>query len=256
MLKAHFLNVGKGNCTVIEFPSGRLSMIDIDNSRTDNDEDLTDPIDYYKNKFSNQSLFRFILTHPDMDHMSGLNKLSQIITFQNFWDTEHNKKMNSDDWENSPYDKNDWEKYLEFRQSTKNPQCLQLYQGATSECCWTQDGITIFSPTKKLVDLANDKEEYNHLSYVIKLQYNGVKVLFGGDATVEAWDEIHENYNDEDLQADIFLAPHHGNNFFNQLLCVAFISIIRGKFFLQKVVKHFIHVPHAVMILLVVIFGN
>jgi len=29
----HFLNVGKGNCTVIEFPSERLSVIDIDDSR-------------------------------------------------------------------------------------------------------------------------------------------------------------------------------------------------------------------------------
>ena len=29
----YFLNVGKGNCTIIDFPSGHLSVIDIDDSR-------------------------------------------------------------------------------------------------------------------------------------------------------------------------------------------------------------------------------
>ncbi len=30
-LKIHFLNVGRGDCTIIEFPSGNLTMVDIDN---------------------------------------------------------------------------------------------------------------------------------------------------------------------------------------------------------------------------------
>ena len=31
-LDFHFLNVGHGDCTIIDFPSGNLSMIDINNS--------------------------------------------------------------------------------------------------------------------------------------------------------------------------------------------------------------------------------
>ncbi len=30
-LKAHFLNVGRGDCTIVEFPSGRVAMVDIYN---------------------------------------------------------------------------------------------------------------------------------------------------------------------------------------------------------------------------------
>ncbi len=30
-LVVHFLNVGRGDCTIIEFPSGRVGMVDIDN---------------------------------------------------------------------------------------------------------------------------------------------------------------------------------------------------------------------------------
>jgi competence protein ComEC len=34
MLRIHFLNVGHGDCTIISHPSGRLTMIDINNSKT------------------------------------------------------------------------------------------------------------------------------------------------------------------------------------------------------------------------------
>lgn len=212
MLKAHFLNVGKGNCTIIEFPSGRLAMVDIDNSQVDDGDSRTDPVDYYRNKFSNKNLFRFILTHPDMDHMSGLSEFSDSdnVTIDHFWDTEHDKQMDSD-WDNSPYNEEDWDRYQEFRQSTKDPKCLRLYQKETAECCWVEDGITIMAPTKTLVELAKKTEEYNHLSYVLKCEYAGVKFLLGGDATKEAWDEINSAFNASDLKADIFLAPHHGS---------------------------------------------
>ena len=33
MLKIHFLNVGHGDCTLLEFPSGRTTLIDINNSK-------------------------------------------------------------------------------------------------------------------------------------------------------------------------------------------------------------------------------
>lgn len=212
MMKIHFLNVGKGNCTIIEFPSGHLTMIDIDNSKIDdNDDALTEPIDYFLSKFPNQSLFRFILTHPDMDHLSGLNQLATKVSIINFWDTNHNKSFSDEDWEGSPYDKKDWEKYLTLRKSESDPKALQLYRDATSECCWTQDGISILSPSASLVKLANNKEEYNHLSYVLRIEYAGVKVILGGDASKEAWDEIYKHYKDEFLKADVFLAPHHGS---------------------------------------------
>jgi len=108
MLGVHFLNVGKGNCTILDFPSGRLSMIDIDNSRISGDEEvLTDPIEYLLSNFKNPELFRFVLTHPDMDHMSGLDELANKVFIRNFWDTKHNKTISEDDWKSSSYNKED-----------------------------------------------------------------------------------------------------------------------------------------------------
>ncbi len=109
----HSLNVGKGNCTIIEFNSGRIGMVDIDDSRVPDENKfveakkagLTDPVGYFKSVFPDKEIFRFILTHPDMDHMSGLNRLINegSIYIRNFWDTAHNKAFLPEDWENSPY---------------------------------------------------------------------------------------------------------------------------------------------------------
>lgn len=239
-MKIHFLNVGKGNCTILDFPSERLSMIDIDNSRIeDNEGALTDPIEYFQNNFKGRSLFRFILTHPDMDHMSGLDELASKVSIGNFWDVEHNKTISEDEWKTSPYKKEDWERYLTLRKSSESPKCLQLLRGQTSECCWTQDGIKILSPSKNLVELSakssEDDQKYNHLSYVLMVEYAGIKVLLGGDASIEAWEEILNECGKGSLKADLFLAPHHGSknnihkNAFEAIApdCVI-VSVVRG----------------------------
>jgi len=229
MLKIHFLNVGKGNCTIIDFPSGDLSMIDIDNSRISDDEEvLTDPIEYFQSKFKNRELFRFILTHPDMDHMSGLNELANNVFIRNFWDTKHAKTISEGEWEGSPYNKEDWERYLEFRKSSEEPKCLRIYRGQTSECCWTQDNIEILSPSASLVELSakaseKDSQKYNHLSYVLMVRYAGRKVLLSGDASIDAWEDILTECGEKTLESDIFLAPHHGSE--NNILENAFKAI-------------------------------
>ena len=42
MLRVHFLNVGNGDCTIISHPSGRLTMIDINNSQDYDSESFTE----------------------------------------------------------------------------------------------------------------------------------------------------------------------------------------------------------------------
>ncbi len=150
-LIAHFLNVGHGDCTIIELPSGRLMMIDINNSKSLPDEDvaalaaasgvspyefkrrgsfaygrswedyykslLVDPYDYYRANFAGRPIFRYVQTHPDMDHMSGLHRFffQERVPLLNFWDAAHHKEMTKDDFASSPYDDRDWLAYKALR---------------------------------------------------------------------------------------------------------------------------------------------
>src|ERR1700676_1222197 len=161
-LDIHFLDVGHGDCTIVDFPN-RLTVVDINNCKAFDKEmesefdhryrprlptallappppnpflippppptnpfssyagalaglgglttlsqlmsqkteaqkklqeakdKLTNPIDYLNANFTGRPIFRYIQTHPDMDHMAGLYKLwvEDGVQIYNFWDTSH-----------------------------------------------------------------------------------------------------------------------------------------------------------------------
>ena len=221
-MELHFINVGKGNCTIIDFPSGRLSVIDIDDSRSISEGEKTtierlqkakpnNPIDYILDNFSNDEIFRFILTHPDMDHMSGIKTLFKKKYVRNFWHVPENKP-NPGNWENSPYDKADWDFYQSLKdKKVSNVIIINAIRNATADCCWVQDGIKILSPSKALIEKAEESGEYDHLSYVLQITYKGIRVMLTGDASKTALDDIVANYDTEKLQSSILLAPGHGS---------------------------------------------
>ncbi|OGE75242.1 MAG: hypothetical protein A3I07_02500 [Candidatus Doudnabacteria bacterium RIFCSPLOWO2_02_FULL_42_9] len=222
MLDFHFINVGKGSCAIADFSSGHLSVIDIDDSRALSAKEkesmrllkkaeLTNPIDYILRNFSGEEIFRFILTHPDMDHMSGIKTLFEKKYVRNLWDVP-NHKPDPESWDNSPYDKNDWDFYQSLREKkVKGTNIVNPLRNATADCCWVQDGIKILSPDKVLMEKAEESEEYDHLSYVIQINYNGVRAMLTGDASKPALDNIVANYKAENLQSSILLAPGHGS---------------------------------------------
>ena len=97
-----------------------------------------------------------------------------------------------------------------MRNNKKNITVVNPLRNQTSDCCWTQDKICILSPNEELIKKAEDCGEYDHLSYVLMIDYSGKKILLGGDSTKFAWENILECYGNY-LEADIFLAPGHGS---------------------------------------------
>lgn len=113
MAQLHFLNVGEGDCSVIQHNDGTVTMIDIccANLATNTieksfstesfkglrgnfnqKESPTNPIGYLKT-LGVTSIFRYIQTHPDMDHMDGLLQLKNNYAIMNFWDTKNSKEQ-------------------------------------------------------------------------------------------------------------------------------------------------------------------
>lgn len=246
MIQFHFLNVGKGNCTLIEFPSYRLSIIDIDDSQAVSAKErafmqllkeasLTNPTEYVTSNFLKKEIFRFILTHPDMDHMSGIKELFNKVYVRNFWDPPNNKP-DPEDWEISPYKKDDWDFYQQLKsRKVENLTVISPLRNAKSDCCWVQDNIRILSPSEELITIANNEEDWNISSYVFMIEYQDNKILLGGDATQETWSDIIKNYDYKYLESDIFLAPHHGskNNISTDILDIVkprlvIVSVAKG----------------------------
>ena len=251
-LVAHFLNVGHGDCTFVELPSGRLMMIDINTSKSLPDTDkqalaaakgitvrefagaglrmgkrswqdyyeslLVDPHDYYLAIFSGREIFRYVQTHPDMDHMTGLHRFFWLhkVPLLNFWDTANSKQLSKADFEHSRYDYQDWLTYQALR-AGRGPQKEQEHRvlkitRMDSGQYWTDDGIQVFSPTDQLVGGFNDSGDFNDCSYVFKISFGGRSLVLPGDAEEPAWKSMLSELAPGLLSCDILKAAHHGRD--------------------------------------------
>jgi len=135
MPTVHFLNVSAGDCSIIQHASGHVSMIDVcDGNLADPDESAsarallkslvgkggdgscncqmaeypTNPIPYAKS-LGISSLFRFILSHPDMDHMDGLDAVCTSIGIDKLWDA--GVKRDKPPFGGTAYKEEDWDRY-------------------------------------------------------------------------------------------------------------------------------------------------
>jgi beta-lactamase superfamily II metal-dependent hydrolase len=249
-LRIHFLNVGHGDCTFVELPSGRLMMIDINNSKSLPETDvkalashqglstfafrstrrmvagqyrswedyyrslLVDPAEYYARHFRGRGIFRYIQTHPDMDHMTGLHRFfwQDRVPLANFWDVRHGKTMTKGELDDSPYNWADWRTYERLRQGIgpdDKHKVLHNLRGATGNL-WTEDDIEILSPTQDLIDDCDNDGEYNDCSYVLKLSHAGRTIILPGDAGDAAWESILAKPGPDEILCDILKASHHG----------------------------------------------
>jgi len=232
-IKFHFLNVGDGDCTIVDFPErqwvstgekidSRIMMIDIHHH--DDHYEYENIIDYYKQNFGYRSIFRFICTHPHKDHLKGIRKLFEDsgISIINFWDLEHEFEPQKEGTEWEEY-KEDWEIYCKLRKTKDEERlCVRRYWDHNKNIkYWDEDRIQILSPSIELYKLAHKKEdgtdrcpeeiEIHTMPYVLLIRINNLKVLLSSDANQRCWDFILNKYRNDISNIDILKAPHHGS---------------------------------------------
>lgn len=243
----HFLNVLEGDCNIIQHDSGRTTVIDISNGYNDYDtaEEIavknselrkamydrtqvpTDKKDYKQKKIPDnpifylkekgiKNIFRFIVTHPDMDHLDGIKDLFDEFQISNFWDTD-NKKEISDKAGSGGYNLEDWKFYKSLRDGKISPSTRLTYFSNNSNLYYNQDNIEILSPTPSIVKACNEKGNWNDSSYVIlytppKANGGHWKILIAGDSEDLTWEHIVTNHADKIKNIDILFAPHHGRD--------------------------------------------
>ncbi len=239
MPKVHFLNVRNGDCSIIQHNSKRVSVIDVNcasipvmgksagfsmaeryqrrpwepvpgNYGQKEDED--NPILYLR-KLQIPQIFRFILTHPDMDHLGGIEDLFTEFRPSNFWDTANTKEFAPGSFGSRTDLEADWGFYKNLRDSDSdtNPKRLVYYSGNSYDY-FKEDGLAILAPTPELVAAGNKKRNWNDASYVILYRSCGKKILFSGDSEDKTWEHILANWHDDVANLDVLVAPHHGRH--------------------------------------------
>ena len=239
MASVHFVNVAPGDCTIIRHWSDRVSMIDICDGNIEPPslllkalreaaetqrprgnfrmcEEPTNPIDYARS-LGITNIWRFILTHPDMDHMDGFKRVGDRLGIANFWDSGARKSAKPD-FEGSPYREEDWDTYVAVRDGkTSTLSGLRAegdkFQFANmDEKGGSGDGLSILAPSRELLVDIDEDDDLNDASYILLYRSSGGKVLLPGDAHDAAWEHVLASHRSDVSNCSVLMAPHHGRD--------------------------------------------
>jgi len=240
MARVHLMNVSPGDCTIIEHKTGRVTMIDICDGNLETrveqaresmameshvatkgvrgnfrmGDHPSNPINYLSD-LGIKNIFRFILTHPDMDHMDGLAQLLERKSVANFWDTGARRKMNLESW-GRQYKKEDWEAYERLiAGKQEGTTSLTKLAGALFEFAnkgESQDGLFIVAPNEDLLCDPDENDDINTSSYIINYRNDAGSFVFPGDAHDDSWEYALREHKERLENCDFLLAPHHGRD--------------------------------------------
>lgn len=219
-LQINFLDVGQGDCIVIELPDDKTMMIDTGDTSNANEQVISEFL------ASNNITYidYFLLTHSDEDHVGNAdwlidNYAVRYIFRPNVYSV-HSKTDDLPETFNRKVTggfKCNTVCYSDFLISAYNEQdCTIEYFNKDSDFTNTMtcngESMTytfdFLTPVAKREDVKYG--DPNNYSPIMTLEYAGKKVMFTGDAEEDMIEEFCENYGD-DINVDILKVGHHGS---------------------------------------------
>ena len=204
-------NGEQGDMFYIQHGTSNFSIIDC----CLNDDTKDDIISEILEKKKEKNITRVISTHPDEDHICGLEYLDEKIGIVNFYCVENSatKKEKSDSFKH----------YCKLRDDAQKS--YYVYKGCKRK--WMNDcnendpqdngcaGINFLWPItsnshyKEALQKASDGTAFNNISPVFTYGLNkGVNVMWMGDMEHDFLEKIEDSISWQEV--DILFAPHHG----------------------------------------------
>ncbi|MFB6468536.1 MBL fold metallo-hydrolase [Cytobacillus sp. Hz8] len=205
-------SVGNGDTFYIKHGSSNFTIIDCCLDDDNKDAIVNEIITESKGK----DITRFISTHPDDDHICGLEYLDDKIGIINFYCVK-NEATKTDE-------SVDFDRYCKLRDSSK---AFYLYKGCKRKWMNKNDkndgknygssGINIQWPIvdnseyKNALSNAKDGKSPNNISPIFTYSFNGgATVMWMGDIENTFLGKIKDEIDWKKI--DILFAPHHGRD--------------------------------------------
>lgn len=183
-LLVHFIDVGQGDSILIQFPDGRISLID--GGTRSSAEKVVDYID----GLDIQRIDYLIATHPHEDHIGGLPDVIRNFDIGKIYMPKREATT----------------KIFEELITEINNKGLKINVAKANDSIIDEDGL-------KFIILAPNSEDYsetNDFSVVTKLEYKNNSFIFTGDAEKDS--EIEMINNNYKLKSDVLKVGHHGGS--------------------------------------------
>lgn len=198
-------SVGNGDMFAIRHGSDNFTIIDC----CLNDENIYDILSEIEILGNNKSIHRFISTHPDDDHIKGLELLDAQEKILNFYCVKNEatkKEITSS-----------FKKYCELRDSYKafyiKQDCYRRWMNRDSDERKSAN-IDILYPNidnvffKEALEKAKKGESPNNISAIIKYNSGSFKFMWMGDLETDFMNNIKDDIKLPKI--NFLFAPHHG----------------------------------------------
>ena len=192
-----FIDVGHGDSILLELPKGKRMLIDGGGLRDDRFDIGKNVIAPFLWKKKIRKIDTLVLTHPDPDHLKGLNFIASNFSIDQFWDNGH---------------QGDSESYLQLRETLLEKKITWLSRNEHSPPEMVSGvQISIFNPPVKQPSHRIDQHPsfLNNQSLVMRVQFKATALLLTADIEKEA--EYWMMRKNLPLQADVLKVPHHGS---------------------------------------------
>lgn len=201
-------SVGNGDMFYIEHNSQNFSIIDCCLTE-ENKDAILDEIHALCQK---KEIVRFISTHPDEDHIRGLEYLDDKISIVNFYCVRNSATKEEET--------DSFKRYCQLRDSNKafyiNKGCSRKWMNESTPERGAS-GINVLWPDVEneafkaaLADVAAAGSP-NNISAIVKYELNsGVTALWMGDLETGFMETIEDQLDLPNV--DILFAPHHGRD--------------------------------------------
>ena len=179
-LKVYFIDVGQGDCTLIE-KNGEYVLIDAGNNR-----DGKKLVNYFNSLGITK--FKYVIgTHPHEDHIGGMDDI-----IKNF-NIEH---------------------YLMPDLITPTPTFEEVLKQLENknikyEVPEIDSTFKLGNAKFKTIFIDNDEEDMNNSSIVLKLTYKNISYLFMADAEKKVENQILN----KDIKSNVLRVGHHGTKY-------------------------------------------
>ncbi len=200
-LRISFLDVGHGNCTLVELPHGRKLLIDGGGSHDrsfDVGKMVVAPALWWK-KISR--IDYLMLTHPQSDHMNGLRFIAR--TFHPkifFYNGQHSREQG----------------FRELMNTLQRERVRLVIPRSPAERFFLDKATATFFSVPPWRPWRAGHEAVNNCSLVLRLSYGSFSALFPGDIEKDREFYLVRSCGRQ-LRSNVLLSPHHGSNTSNSL---------------------------------------
>jgi competence protein ComEC len=193
-----FIDVGHGDSILVEFPKGKKMLIDgggLHDDRFDTGKNVIAPF-LWKKKINR--IDYLVLTHPDPDHLKGLNFIASHFSIGQFWD--NGLPVDSESYRQLQGTLSS-QKIVKLSLNNKSPS--QMINGVQ---------ISILNPVARSEFPRKDRNRLflNNQSLVMKLHFKNIGVLLAADIGEQV--EYRMIREGSPLRAEVLKVPHHGSS--------------------------------------------